>query len=122
MSKPLPDSGNRLDYVTGSNREPSTGKGRYDLVSPYALRRLAQRYEDGLEKYSERNWEKGQPVSRCYDSAIRHMNQYIMGMDDEDHLAAAVFNIFAIMHFEEIIPHMQDLPNRILEIDESHNP
>ena len=31
-----------------------------------------------------------------------------MGMRDEDHLAAAVWNIFAIMHFEEVKPEMID--------------
>ncbi|GMX64529.1 hypothetical protein Elgi_37980 [Paenibacillus elgii] len=106
------DSGQRQEYDTGSLREPSKGKGRFDLISPLALKRVAQRYEAGLEKYPERNWEKGQPTSRCLDSALRHLNQYMIGMDDEDHLAAAVFNIFAIMHFEEVLPDMQDLPNR----------
>ena len=83
-------------------REPSTGKGRYDLISPFATRRLARWYELGAQKYADRNWEKGIPFSRYVDSAKRHLDKYIMGMNDEDHLAAAAWNIFAIMHHQEL--------------------
>lgn len=52
-------------------------------------------------KYGERNREKGQPIERLYESANRHLMQYAMGEKDEDHLAAVMFNIQAILHFEE---------------------
>ena len=58
----------------------------------------------------DRNWEQGILASRCLDSAIRHLYQYLEGQRDEDHLGHAVFNIFAIMHFEETRPEMIDLP------------
>lgn len=105
MSNPaqLDDSGKRMSYGEGmAEREPTTGKGRYDLISPFAIRRLAKQYEAGSLKYSSRNWEKGMPYSRYIDSAKRHIDKYIMGMTDEDHLAAAAFNIFAIMHHQEL--------------------
>ena len=104
--KPLDDTGKRISYGDGlAVREPSVGKGRYDLVSPFAMRRLAKHYELGAQKYDRdggRNWEKGMPFSRYIDSAKRHLDKYIMGMTDEDHLAAAAFNIFAIMHHQEL--------------------
>lgn len=97
------DGGERISYGEGlAVREPSTGKGRYDLVSPFATRRLAKWYELGAQKYSSRNWEKGMPFSRYIDSAKRHLDKFIMGMNDEDHLAAAAWNIFAIMHHQEL--------------------
>ena len=34
-------------------------------------------------------------------------------MNDEDHLAAIAWNVFAVMHFEEVMPEMQDIPNRL---------
>lgn len=38
----IDDGGERISYGDGmAVREPSTGKGRYDLVSPFATRRLA---------------------------------------------------------------------------------
>lgn len=115
------DSGERISY--GENkavREPSTGKGRFDLITPFGLARLARWYELGSQKYSERNWEKGIPFSRCFDSAMRHMNKYMMGMTDEDHLAAACWNLLAIMHYEENgQKDLDDLPHYNAKIPES---
>lgn len=97
------DGGERMSYGEGKAvREPSVGKGRYDLVSPFATRRLAEWYELGAQKYADRNWEKGMPFSRYIDSAKRHLDKFIMGMEDEDHLAAAAWNVFAIMHHQEL--------------------
>ena len=86
-SQPQPegidDGGQRISYGEGKAiREPSTGKGRYDLISPFATRRLARWYELGAQKYADRNWEKGIPFSRYVDSAKRHLDKYIMGMND----------------------------------------
>lgn len=100
---PINDSGQRISY--GDNkaiREPSDGKGRFDLVTPFGLMRLAKWYELGSKKYADRNWEKGMPFSRYIDSALRHINKYKMGLEDEDHLAAAAWNILAIIHHEEL--------------------
>lgn len=109
----IADSGERLSYGDGmAVREPTEGKGRYDLISPFATSRLAKWYELGSKKYSARNWEKGMPFSRYVDSAKRHIEKYLMGMTDEDHLAAAAWNVFAIMHHEELgETHLDDLPH-----------
>lgn len=97
------DSGAREAFNTGSVRDTREGKGRFDLISPIALERLAKHYENGAKKYGDRNWEKGQPVSRFMDSALRHLNKHNAGMRDEDHLSAAVWNIMGIMHVMEMI-------------------
>lgn len=107
------DGGKRISY--GENmavREPSVGKGRYDLISPFATRRLAEWYELGARKYADRNWEKGIPFSRYVDSAKRHLDKFVMGMEDEDHLAAVAFNVFAIMHHQELAQNdLDDMPH-----------
>lgn len=95
------DSGERAQFQTGAQRDTAKGKGRYDLLPVLALRRLAQLYERGAIKYEARNWEKGIPVSRMYDSGIRHALQALAGLRDEDHLAGAVFNLLGIMEYEE---------------------
>lgn len=107
------DSGNRISYgETKAIREPSSGKGRYDLITPFGLDRLAKWYELGSSKYADRNWEKGMPFSRYLDSARRHLNKFVMGMEDEDHLAAACWNIMAIMHHQELKQNeLDDLPH-----------
>jgi len=112
----LPDSGKREDFDTGAVRDTQENKGRYDLITPIGMRRVAIHYERGAQKYDERNWEKGIPASRCFSSAKRHLDKWLMGMDDEDHLAAAVWNILAIMHFEEVLPEMIDRPKPYIVI------
>lgn len=103
------DSGQREEFDTGARRDVRDGKGRYDLISPVALRRLAQVLERGAKKYGERNWEKGIPVGRYLDSAIRHIYQYIEGHEDEDHLGHAMWNIMAAIHTLEVKPELNDL-------------
>lgn len=107
------DSGKRISYgENAAMREPATGKGRFDLITPFALDRLAHWYELGAGKYAPRNWEKGIPWSRCLDSALRHLNKFQRGMTDEDHLAAAAWNIFAIIHYQELgMTEFNDIPD-----------
>lgn len=100
MDYELQDGGDRQTFQSGAMREPEDGKLRYDLIPPEPLRRLALNMTKGAEKYGPHNWNKGMPTSRMLSAAMRHLEQARMGMTDEDHLAAVVFNIFGIMHFE----------------------
>jgi hypothetical protein len=108
-----------IQFKTGAKRSVRTGKGRYDLISPIALRRLSKVYEQGAEQKGDRNWEKGFEMSRSIDSALRHINQYREGFRDEDHIAQACWNLFACIHFEEQIEkgrlskNFNDLPKYI---------
>jgi len=97
------DSGQRRAFGTGSVRDVRDGKGRFDLLSPIAMSRLAQHTENGAKKYGDRNWEKGQPLSSYLDSALRHINKFREGLRDEDHMAAAMWNIQGFIHTEEMI-------------------
>lgn len=107
------DSGKREKFTTGMVRDVRTGKGRFDLISPIALRRLAVVYEKGAVKYEARNWENGAPISRFMDSALRHLNNHIEGRRDEDNLGMAAWNIFCMLHFDETRPDLNDLPSYI---------
>lgn len=97
------DSGERSQFVTGAVRDTNEGKGRFDLISPIALKRLAQLYERGAKKYGSRNWEKGIPLWRYLDSAERHLNDFKAGDRVEDHLIAVAWNVFGFIHTEEMI-------------------
>jgi hypothetical protein len=108
----LKDSGERRQFSTGAVRDRAAGKGRFDLITPQMMFRLARHYEAGALKYSDRNWEKGMEISNYVDAALRHIEKYKDGWDDEDHLAAAIWNLAAIMHHEAKYPHLQDLPDR----------
>src|SRR5690348_13247448 len=96
------DSGERQSFDTGAVRDTQENKPRPDLISPFLKWRLGAHLAKGAKKYQERNWEKGFPFSRLLASAERHLTEFEMGMQDEDHLAACIFNLMAIIHFQEI--------------------
>lgn len=95
------DSGQRRSFGTGAVRDIDDGKPRYDLIPPHALRRVAMLYTRGAVKYGENNWHKGIPTQQMLASAMRHLEAYRRGEQDEDHLAAVVWNVLAIMQYEE---------------------
>lgn len=115
------DSGAEQDFGTGAVRDTQVGKGRFDLLPPYALLRLAQHFENGANRYEARNWEKGIPCSRYLDSAFRHMIKMLMGLDDEDHESACAWNILCLVETKlraelGILPkELNDLPNTYKE-------
>ena len=105
----------RQRFETGSERQ-ALNDVRYDLISSIGLKRLAQTYAEGALKYGDRNWEKGQPFSVLLNHARDHINDFIaqqqglpMSVSNEDHLAHAAWNLFAIMHFQATRPKMNDL-------------
>jgi len=101
MNYELKDSGKREQYKTGAVRDPEDGKILWSLLPFEALKRVAIQYTKGAKKYSPNNWRKGIPTERFFSSALRHLIQYRLGENDEDHLAAVVFNILGIIYNEE---------------------
>lgn len=108
----IQDSGERREFETGAQRDMAEGKGDMASMPWEALLRLSRHYEAGAKKYSRWNYQKGIPVSSFVDSACRHLAKYQCGCDDEDHLAAAAFNVLGAMLMEDTVPEMQDLPKR----------
>ena len=96
----IPDSGEKQKFQTGAQRDTPKGKGRFDLIPAYALKRVAKHYEKGAEKYGENNWRKGIPLRRFLDSAIRHCYSFLSGDRKEDHMAAAVWNLLNLIETE----------------------
>lgn len=100
-------------YEGGSFREAVPGKGLYSCMPMNALTRLSRRYEYGAVKYGRADaYKDGLPVSRCWDSAMRHLVAYMSGNNSEDHLAACVWNCMAMMYMEEEKPQWQDIQCR----------
>lgn len=93
----LPDTGSRSQFETGAVRDACAGKGLPSRIPPEAIRRLAKRYEDGEAKYPDAdgfpNWMRGLPLSRYFDSAMRHLLAASEGDESEDHLGAVLFNV-----------------------------
>ena len=116
VKEPTPviqDSGDRTQFQSGAVRDMHEGKGRCDLLPMCVLLRLARHYENGCQKYGDRNWEKGIPAHSFADSAMRHIFKYMDGQRDEDHLIAAIWNLAGLAWTEEKKPEMMDIPARM---------
>lgn len=100
------DSGKRVTFATGMNRDVQDTKPRYDLIWTPLLKRWAELMTRGAVKYGERNWEKAktqEELERFRASAFRHFMQWFDGEDDEDHAAAIMFNIAGVEYTKERI-------------------
>jgi hypothetical protein len=98
------DSGKRKEFPSGMRRDLDEGKPRYDLIPLMPLRRLAELYARGAEKYGDTNWllaNSDEELQRFRASFLRHAFQWLEGDTDEDHAIAAVWNIFAYLTVEE---------------------
>lgn len=112
------DTTELVELDTGAHRSVKAGKGRYDLISPHMMRRLALIHEEGaqeLQLEDVRDWEKGIPLSDLLSTAVRHTFQRLRGMTDEDHLGKAVWNLAAAIHMEEEVKAGR-LPENLLDI------
>ena len=103
MEKKIQDSGNRMTYQTGAQRDLTADKGQFCLMPFEAIERLAKHYEGGAAKYAPRNWEKGIPLSVYMNSASRHLFKWMCGWLDEDHEAATMWNIAGFIWTRERI-------------------
>ena len=97
-------TGNAISaYPTSAVREESGLRPRPDLISPFFMERTGLHLAKGAIKYTDRNWENGIPLTRHLEGLERHIMQYKMGLEDEDHLAAAACNLMFLIHTEEAI-------------------
>lgn len=119
----IKDSGTRRKFKTGAVRDIQASKGRFDLLPPRAIEALAIHYQKGCKKYGERNWELGIPLSRYLDSSLRHAFQFLQGLEDENHLIAAIWNLMCLYETKErikegILPsELDDLPKQVKKND-----
>ena len=118
------DSGERQEFSTGARRDVQIGKGRFDLLPVNAIIRLARHFENGAVKYGDRNWEKGIPLSRYFDSMLRHCFKFLGGLEDEDHLSAILWNAACLLETQEridkgLLPQeLNDLPEPVLDVSD----
>lgn len=110
---PIKDSGERTEFSTGAVRDMHTGKGDMASLPANAILRVSKHYENGAAKYGRWNYTKGIPTSSFLDSALRHLFKYLAGYDDEDHAAAAAFNILGLIEMECSHKDMMDIPTRV---------
>lgn len=104
----IKDSGNRTKFETGAVRDCKRGVGRMDLLPWYGIMEVSKHCEEGALKYGEHNVDKGIPLHSLLDSASRHLAKYMVGMDDEDHLRAACWNLLWALNQRMTHPELDD--------------
>lgn len=107
IDRPLSDSGERVESVTGYMKEPDGVRKDYswvfelegfELVPREMIERMAAHLVKGAKKYSPENWRLGTDVPSLMQfrrSLSRHIFQWFRGESDEDHAAAVTFNLWA---------------------------
>lgn len=79
------------NYITNDVTNTSTVP-IIDVAVPYTLLDLAKHYENGAKLYGVDNWKKGIPCYSFFDSGMRHLCQFLIGKDDENHCISAIWN------------------------------
>jgi len=108
LQESVKSSGKTQEFDTGAHRDSCEGKGDMSLIPWEPLQRLSIHFQNGAGKYGRNNWKKGMPVARYLDSAVRHIYKRIEGQTDEDHLAAAAWNVLCAMWTELHLPEMDE--------------
>lgn len=85
------------------------GMSDFDGFADMAIE-VSIHFEEGARKYAERNWEKGIPISRYVDSALRHFLKFVRGDEDERHDRAFVWNVLCACWTVAHRPEMIDYP------------
>ena len=105
-----PKSGDLRDFGTGATRSKDADSERYDLISPFAMRRLAKIMAEGAETHGDANWEKGVPLDATLNHLERHLQLWKMEQktgnknDADDHMAKVVWGAMAICNYEYVVP------------------
>lgn len=94
-----------VEFKSGAKR--SSKALRFDLIPAEGLRRLAQRYTMGAEKYGEWNWQKGlqdpEYIAQFKAHLFAHVVDYLEhACAEDDNLAAIAWGAFALMECERV--------------------
>ncbi len=97
-------------FHTGAKRGTDHEDCYLHLIPPEALYAYGRAFAEGAKKYGLHNWLKGFPFSVLMNHAQHHLLAYMGGDRSEDHLGHAIWNIGAMIYFQEHRPELNDLP------------
>ena len=95
---------------SGATRSEDAEEERFDLISPFALQRLARVYAEGAKTHGSANWERGVPLDATLNHLERHLQMWKAEVKsgekigEDDHMAKVAWGAFAIMHYETAGP------------------
>lgn len=91
------------DEKTGGQK--GSKLARFALIPAEFVWALAEHYGKGAKKYEDRNWERGYKWSLSVDALLRHLNQWLMGENNDEetgtnHLIAVAWHACALFIFQ----------------------
>ncbi len=97
-------------FTSGAIRDNDETKEDYiETISWTAMKRYAQYMTGKKKKYGAGNFKKGIIDSSYEQSTLRHVQKYLSNKyelgnceKEEDHLSAILFNVFGLIHNEEM--------------------
>lgn len=105
-SKPGPElpAESAESFADGKGLRYAEGKLRWDLIPPEAMFELAFLYQNGANKYAERNWERGMSWMTCFRAILSHSFKWLMGAEyDEEmkvhHMTCVAWNAMALVTY-----------------------
>ena len=97
-------------FESGATRSEDAEEERFDLVSPFAMQRIARVYAEGAKTHGSANWERGVPLDATLNHLERHLQMWKAEVKsgkkigEDDHMAKVAWGAFAIMHYETTGP------------------
>ena len=93
-----------MSILPPTAKKETIGKLRYDLLPISSLEELCKVYTYGVEKYGVDNWKIGLSYMTCFGSIIRHLFEWVQGVDVDresgcKHLAHVAWWCFALMWY-----------------------
>lgn len=85
-----------VEHESGMVRSDPAGKLDYTLVDLHMLERVARLLTENVASKGRDNWRNAsteEDLLRAKQSAWRHFIAWQLGLGDEDHAAALMFNI-----------------------------
>lgn len=112
MAYEVKDSGERMVFPSGMQREPSGEKAQYwRVLEGPMFERWTAHITRAAKKYADiapgrANWtlaESEEELHRFKESAFRHFISWYRGETDEDHAAAVFFNINGVEYVKDVL-------------------
>lgn len=115
-------SQNETIHVSATGGHKAGNLERYDLIPTEELRKLAEHYGRGAEKYDDDNWRRGYDWRLSYAALQRHANQFWSGEDTDaetgsPHLVAVAWHAFTLLWFMENRPGFDTRPTTLAAVE-----
>ncbi len=100
----------KSNIQTGTGKASSSHKAlSYNLISPYFIRRLAQRMTVGGVKYGSVQWRQGINDTEYITDRFNHMVEHLLkfmseGNTEDDNLGAIIWALHCLTEAERLSP------------------